>query len=370
VRLARLELNGFRCWGELDLALPEGRLAFVGANASGKTSIVEAAWYAATLASHRAPDAALVMRGRGDAVVRAHVDRSGRRQVVELQIRSQGASRVQLGGSPVRRKREILGVLRASMFAPERVAIVRGDPAERRRLLDEVLVQLTPRLYAVGREYDRALRQRNALLKESIGREPAGLDAWDAALAAAGAEMFYARADVVAALAPHASAAWDTVAAGEPLTIAYKPNVPDPAAGGAPPTAVAQWETAMRERLAERRGDEIARGVTLVGPHRDDLAIDVGGLPSRTHASQGEAWLIALALVLAAHATITERTGEQPVLLLDDALEPLDPERRARVGKALPHDAQVFVTAADARAVPDEIGAAFFDVVAGSVEAR
>lgn len=364
--LARLELNGFRCWDELDLALPPGRTALVGGNATGKTSIVEAAWYAATLSSHRAPDPALVTRGRENAVVRAHVDRAGRRQTVELEIRARGASRAQLGGSPVRRKREILGVLRASMFAPERVAVVRGDPGERRRFLDELILQLSPRMHATMREYDRALRQRNALLKEAGGREPSALEAWDAALASAGGEIFAYRADAARALTPHAAAAWRTVAGGEELLIAYHPNVAEPAPHASP----GAWEQAILARLAERRRDEIVRAISLVGPHRDDVALDIGDLPSRAHASQGEAWLIALALVLGMRAAIAERTGEEPVLLLDDALEPLDPARRERVTEALPQASQTIITAADPGAVPGVLGAHVFAVEPGSVRAR
>lgn len=365
MRLAGIELSGFRCWEELALDLDAGRVAFVGDNASGKTSIIEAAWYAATLSSHRAPDAALVARGRNSAVVRAHVDRDGRRQTVELEVRTQGASRARIGGAPVRRRREILGVLRASLFAPERVAIVRGDPAERRRFVDDLLVQLAPRLYGVIRDYERALRQRNALLREAGGREPAGIDAWDSALVTAGGELCAARASAVAALTPHASVAWDAVAEKGALAVAYVPNVPAPA----DETSPVGWSDAMLARLAERRRDEVQRGVTLVGPHRDDVWLSVDELPARTHASQGEAWLAALALVLGARASIAERTGEEPVLLLDDALEPLDPDRRERVAAILPERGQSIVTAADARAIPASLGAATYHVERGSVHA-
>jgi DNA replication and repair protein RecF len=364
VRLAEIELNGFRSWSDLRLRLDGERVALVGGNATGKTSIVEAAWYAATLGSHRAPDAALVQRGRESAVVRAHVDRDGRRQTIELEIRTEGVSRTRLGGAPVRRRRDVLGILRAALFAPERMAVVRGDPSERRRFVDEVLVQLTPRMYGVLRDYDRALRQRNALLRDAGGRLPPGLDVWDASLAAAGAQVFAARADVVRELAPRVQSAWVEVAGGS-LNVSYAPNVAAPAE-----EAAAEWEVAMLARIAERRHDELARGVTLVGPHRDDVGIDIDGLPARNHASQGEAWLIAVALVLGSHAAIGRRTGEEPVLLLDDALEPLDPARRERVAKVLPEAAQVIVTAADERAVPAALRASILDVERGSARAR
>jgi len=203
------------------------------------------------------------------------------------------------------------------------------------------------------------------LLRDAGGRLPPGLDVWDASLAAAGAQVFAARADVVRELAPHVQAAWVEVAGGN-LNVSYAPNV----AGPAEEAAVAEWEDAMLARMAERRHDELVRGVTLVGPHRDDVGMDIDGLPARNHASQGEAWLIALALVLGSHAAIGRRTGEEPVLLLDDALEPLDPARRERVAKVLPEAAQVIVTAADERAVPAALRASILDVERGSARAR
>jgi DNA replication and repair protein RecF len=365
VRLARIELHGFRSWDELDLALPGDRIALVGANATGKTSIVEAAWFAATLSSHRAPDAALVAHLRDDAVIRAHIEREGRAQIVELEIRTKGVARARIGGAPVRRRREVLGVLRAALFAPERVAVVRGDPAERRRFVDELVIQLTPRLYGVVRDYERALRQRNALLREAGGREPPGLDVWDAAIAAPGGELCAARAAAVRSLEPRLRRAWDAVAGEGAVDVAYAPNVPPPE----DETSAEAWSASMLARLEERHRDEVSRGITLVGPHRDDVALTVDGLPARTHASQGEAWLVALALVLGSRDVIAERTGEEPVLLLDDALEPLDPRRRERVADVLPRHGQTIVTSADPRGVPKSLGATTFEVERGSVRA-
>ncbi len=365
MRLARIELHGFRSWDELDLALPGDRIALVGGNATGKTSIVEAAWYAATLASHRAPDAALVAHGREDAVIRAFVDRKGREQIAELEIRTKGVARARIGGAPVRRRREVLGVLRESLFAPERVAVVRGDPAERRRFIDELVIQLTPRLYGVMRDHERALRQRNALLREAGGREPPGLEVWDAAISAPGGEIAAARASAVRALEPRLRDAWDAVAGQGSVAVAYAPNVPTPDDETSPEA----WSTSMLVRLGQRRADEVSRGITLVGPHRDDVTLTVDGLPARTHASQGEAWLVALALVLGSRDVIAERTGEEPVLLLDDALEPLDPQRRERVADVLPQHAQTIVTSADPRGVPKSLGATLFEVERGSVRA-
>lgn len=365
MRLAGLELANFRSWESLALRFGPGATGVVGPNASGKTSILEAAWYAASLGSHRTPaDAVLVRSGEAAAVVRAAVERGGRTDLVELEIVTQGRARARLGGAPVGRRRDVLGTLRAAIFAPERVAVVRGDPAERRRFLDELLIQLHPRYHDVVREYERALRQRNALLREAeAGHAPAGIDAWDEALAATGGELCAGRAGAVAALAPGATAAFAAIGGTAGLSVGYASNVASPRPGA----AAAEWTEAMRRRLRARRTDELVRGVTLVGPHRDDVEIAVGGLPGRTHASQGEAWIVALALVLGAHAATAAQVGERPVLLLDDGFSHLDTERRERLAAALPEDAQVLVTTSDVRELPGSLGARIMRVSGGGV---
>jgi DNA replication and repair protein RecF len=349
VRLTALELVNFRGWSELSLSFPEGPVALVGPNATGKTSILEAIWYAATLSSHRASaDSVLVRAGETASIVRASVTHDGRMDLLELELVMQGRARTKLGGSPVGRRRDVLGTVRASLFAPERVAVVRGDPGERRRFVDEVLVQLHPRYHAVIREYERAVRQRNALLRESRGRVPSGLEAWDEAVARPGGELCVGRADAIRALAPSAADAYRKVGGERTLDARYLPKVEMQ-----PDDAIAEdWARAIRAGLLVRRADELARGSTLVGPHRDDVELLIGGLPARTHASQGEAWLAALALVLGVHAAIGERVGNQPALLLDDAFSLLDPERRERLGNALPSGAQIVATASDERELP------------------
>jgi DNA replication and repair protein RecF len=349
VRVAAIELSNFRSWRDLSFALPADPLALVGANGSGKTSVLEAIWYAASLGSHRtSTDSVLVRSGESAAIVRAKVERDGRSELIELEIVTHGRARAKLSGAAVTRRRDVLGTLRASIFAPERVAVVRGDPGDRRRFADELLVQLHPRYHVVIKEFERALRQRNALLREAGGRIPKGIEAWDEALADPGGALAAGRRDAITALAPAAARAYGAVGGDVALGVRYAPRA-SPADDDASPDA---WKEAILRGLEERRSDEIARGTTLVGPHRDEVEVTIGELVARSHASQGEAWLAALALVLGTHETVAKHVGQEPVLLLDDAFSLLDPERRERLGAALPAGAQVIITASDERECP------------------
>lgn len=376
MRIAAITLEDFRAWESLTLAFDGGITALQGGNGSGKTTILEAAWYAAALGSHRtSSDEVLVRRGKQSGIVRVDVARSvagasERLEKIELEVRTGGRARTKLGGAAVPRRRDVLGVLRAAIFAPERVAIVRGDPGDRRRFADELLVQLHPRYHAVIKEYERALRQRNALLRDIVaGRARAdGLDAWDEALAKPGGELAAGRAKAIAALAPFAGKAYGAVGDGEDLTIEYAPRTapdgfrPDGVQVGAGEAPPAVWTDAIRVALQDRRRDETVRGTTLAGPHRDDVQITIGGLPARTHASQGEAWMAAVGVVLGAHDAIAAQVDEPPVLLLDDAFNPLDPVRRDRLAGALPRGAQILISAADPAEVPASLQATVVDV--------
>ncbi|HEX9776045.1 MAG TPA: DNA replication/repair protein RecF [Actinomycetota bacterium] len=358
-----VELTNFRAWGSATFRFDDRATALLGPNACGKTSVLEAIWYAASLSSHRSSaDSVMVRAGETAAVIRAEVERHAgdatRAESIELEVVTQGRARQRLGGAPVGRRRDVLGTLRASIFAPERQAVIRGDPGDRRKFADELLVQLHPRYHGVIREYERALRQRNTLLREHAAgrRSLEGLEAWDEALAGPGAALSAGRARAIAALEPHAREAFERVGGGTSFAVAYLPNVPGSASDDS-----AAWTASFRERLAARAADERIRGVTLVGPHRDEVEIAVAGLPARTHASHGEGWLAATALVLGGHAAVAGAIAEEPVLLLDDPFTLLDPERRQRLVDALPPDAQVLVTAADPAEVPPSLKAAAID---------
>lgn len=370
MRLTAIVLEQVRAWEKLHLAFGPGITVLVGPNASGKTTVLEAAWYAAALESHRtSSDEHLVRRGQTAGVIRASVARTAlagaegteREQKIELEVRTGGRARAKVGGAAVPRRRDVLGILRAAIFAPERVEVVRGEPSDRRRFADQLLVQLQPRYHAVIRDFEKALRQRNALLRDiAAGRSrPTGLEAWDEALAGPGGELAAGRAGAIAALTGAASKAYATVGEGEDLVVSYAPRIQGLDMNAKP----AEWSEAILATLAARRSDEMIRGLTLAGPHRDDLTITIGGLPARTHASQGEAWMAAVALVLGAHDAIGSRLGEPSVLLLDDAFNPLDPGRRERLAGALPEGTQVLISAADPAEVPSTLDAERINVV-------
>lgn len=366
-----LSLTDFRSYSQVDLELDPGVTAFVGPNGQGKTNLVEALGYLATLDSHRvATDAPLVRSGAARAVVRAGVVRDGRETRVEVEITPGKANRARLGGAPVPRAREILGTLRTVLFAPEDLAIVKGDPSERRRFLDELLVVRAPRYSAVRADYDRVLKQRNALLKTAGAARRTGgsalrtLDAWDAHLASAGAALLAGRLELVDALTPVVDKAYTAVSRGSSATaLAYASSLPADSLASRDRDVLA---AALAAAVAASRESELDRGITLVGPHRDDLVLTIGDLPARGYASHGESWSMALALRLASYELLTSDGGE-PVLILDDVFAELDASRREQLADLVAAAEQVLVTAAVAADVPEQLAGARVDVAAGEV---
>jgi len=391
-----LALTDFRSYHHVVLSLEPGITALVGANGQGKTNLVEAIAYLSTFSSHRvAGDQALVRHGAQRAVVAAKVMRADRPRVLELEIVSGKANRARINRSPVSRARELLGHLRTVLFAPEDLALVKGDPDGRRRFLDELLIQREAKLAAVRTDYDRIIRQRNALLKSagaarrgSGGSDLRTLDVWDEKAAAAGAELIAARVRTVRDLRPHVQAAYDAIADGkDPALLTYRSSLlehaglPEQGNSGqdnsgqdddaeASLTDVTLVQARLVEAMSRLRAREIERGVSLVGPHRDDLLLALGELPARGYASHGESWSFALALRLASYELLrTEDTFEadgEPVLILDDVFAELDSGRRARLAQMVSSAQQVLITAAVAGDVPEELQGARIDVADGT----
>ncbi len=367
-----LAVTDFRSWEQVELTLEPGVTVFVGANGAGKTNLLEALGYLTTLGSHRvATDAPLVRQGAERAVVGAAVVHDGRELTVELEITPGRANRARINRAPVPRPREVLGILRSVLFAPEDLALVRGDPGERRRFLDELLVTRAPRLAGVRADYDKVLRQRSALLK-SAGRRSGGgtadlrtLDIWDGHLARHGAELLAARLDLLAALSPHVVRGYAGVAPGSrPIELRYRSGLGERLPPG--PADVDVLETVLLAEFGRVRAQEVERGMCLVGPHRDDLELLLGGTPAKGYASQGESWSFALALRLGSY-DLLRAEGVEPVLLLDDVFAELDRHRRARLAEVALAAEQVLVTAAVAEDVPKELTGAHFNLHEGQV---
>lgn len=369
-----LQLHDFRSYPHAEVELSSGVTVFVGANGQGKTNLVEAVEYLSTLSSHRvAQDGPLVRAGTEQAIVRARV-RAGRDDdrtlLLECEINPGRANRARINKAPQPRTRDLLGVLRVVLFSPEDLSIVKGDPSDRRSFLDAVVITRWPRMAGVKLDYERLLRQRNTLLKSMSGRHgrAAGDDAehtleiWDEQLAAAGSELLLARLDTLAQLLPLAATAYAQIAPqNNEVTADYKSALD---LSGELSREV--LEGRMRDAMIERRRDEIARGVSLVGPHRDDVVLSIGELPAKGYASHGESWSLALSLKLAAFGLVRQ-DGTEPVLILDDVFAELDTTRRERLADAVKDAEQVLVTAAVGADVPALLQGRRFTVVKGQV---
>ena len=375
MHLRHLSVTDFRSYPAAELELTPGVTALVGPNGQGKTNLIEAAGYLATLGSHRvATDAPLVRAGAERAVVRGVVVRDGRELRLEVEITPGKANRARVNGAPVPRPREVLGALRTVLFAPEDLAIVKGDPGERRRFLDDLLVSRAPRFAGIRADYDRVLKQRNALLKSSGAARRAGgsalrtLDVWDSHLATAGAELLAGRLELVDALAPLVDKSYAAISGGGgPAGITYRSSLEESGEiPGAPGVDRDVLAAALSAALAAVRDQELDRGVTLIGPHRDELLLTLGDLPAKGYASHGESWSFALALRLAAYDLLRADGGE-PVLILDDVFAELDDIRREQLAQLVAPAEQVLVTAAYAGDVPAALTGARYDVEGGQV---
>jgi DNA replication and repair protein RecF len=360
VRLDWIEVRDFRNHAETSLEVPGGVVAATGPNAQGKTNLLEAIHYLLTLGSPRVgSDQPLVRAGADRAYLRGEVSTESGRILVEVEVRASGANRVQVNRSAVRRKRDLRQRVRSVMFVPEDIDLVQGEPEDRRRFCDEAVTALWPAEEASRTAYDRALRQRNRLLREHEGPEPpVELEAWGAELIRYGAAVTRARAGALEGVAPRAGDEFVAVA-DERLLVAYRPSFE------ARPGQ--DLEAAMAARLAERRGDELVRRTTLVGPHRDDVDLAVGELTARRFASHGESWAGALCLRLGMWGAVGAEVGEPPVLVLDDPFSGLDPARRRRLGGGLAGRGQVVIAVPDRAQVP--AGASVWEVEGGRVTA-
>lgn len=355
-----LGLRDFRSWAHAELELERGRTAFVGPNGFGKTNLIEALWYSSTLGSHRVgTDAPLIRAGATRAVVSTIVVNEGRECAIDLEIAAGRANKARLNRSPVRSTREVIGVVRAVLFAPEDLALVRGDPADRRRYLDDLATVRRPAVAAVRADYDKVLRQRTALLKSASAVRHRGdqsaldtLDVWDSRLAEHGAELMAARIDLVNQLAPEVEKAYQLLAPGSrPASIAYRASLGAETVGDTGGNDREFLEAALLAALSARRDAELERGMCLVGPHRDDLELRIGDQPAKGFASHGESWSFAVALRLAAYELL-RADGSEPVLLLDDVFAELDSARRRALATVAESAEQVLVTAAVVEDIP------------------
>jgi DNA replication and repair protein RecF len=373
--VAHLSLHDFRSYPAVEVEIGPGITSFVGRNGQGKTNLVEAIDYLSRLTSHRvSADAPLVRHGAEQAVVRAAVVRDDRRAVLEIEINPGRSNRARVNRSPLPKARELLGLLRTVVFSPEDLALVKGDPAERRRFADDLLTQIAPRYAGTRADYDRVLKQRNSLLKTAGAARRGGASAesalstlavWDTRLAELGAEIMRRRVQLVDDLTPLVGKAYEAVARGatrDDATIGYRPSFEvddDPAA--------APLEEQLLTAIEARRRDELDRGLSLVGPHRDELVLSLGDLPAKGYASHGESWSFALALRLASY-DLLRATGDDPVLILDDVFAELDTGRRAQLADLVADAEQVLITAAVPDDIPAQLRGRRFTVAEGRVE--
>jgi DNA replication and repair protein RecF len=367
--VGHLWLADFRCLAEIDVELASGLTVVQGANGQGKTSFLEAiAWVARARSFRGVTDAMLVRSGATEAIVRAEVTTSGRQQLFEAEIRATGRNRIMCNRQAITRARDLHGLLRVTVFAPDDLTLVKGGPAERRDFLDELLAMLAARYDAARSDFERVLKQRNALLRSGVREDEARftLDVFDEQLVLAGAELTRGRLRLLERLVPAVGGAYEALALDmRPITATY---MSESSSGPLTAADADTLEDQLREALARRRRAEIDRGLTLVGPHRDELHLKIDGLDARYQASQGEQRTLALALRLAGHVVVRELTGAAPVLLLDDVFSELDAQRAAELVRNLPAG-QTLLTTAGALP-PDVVAQQNLVVRAGRIETR
>jgi DNA replication and repair protein RecF len=374
VRIDHLGLTDFRNYEALEVEFGPGVNVLVGPNGQGKTNAVEAVGYLATFSSHRvANDTALVRAGTERAVIRSRISNDERTIGLDVQINPGRANRVQVNRTPLKRTRDALGVMRAVVFAPEDLSLVKGDPASRRRFLDSLLIQLAPRYAGVMADYDKTLRQRNSLLR-TAAKAPSSeraslhstLEVWDDRLVEFGADLQAGRAALTAKLHDPLSQAYATVAPVRNVVQAqYVPARLGPA------NSPQEFADALRQALREVRAEELARAVTVVGPHRDELELSLNDLPARGYASHGESWSLALALRMASYEILRDEAAGSPVLILDDVFAELDQQRRQRLADVTGTvEGQVLITAAVPSDVPESVSGVTFSVEDGAVSVK
>lgn len=365
MHVKQLWLRNFRNYAETEVSFEPGVTTLVGLNGQGKTNLIESVRYLSTLKSHRvAQDAPLIRHGESNAVIQSLVDISGRSTALELTI-SKGANKGKLNRAPVSRVRDLIGTLRTVMFAPEDLQLVKADPGSRRAFIDDILLQLSPRFVAVQYDYERALKQRNALLRaaKQHGLDEGLFGVWTDQVARLGSEIVYARAYALGKLAPYVRQAYAQVAgSGQVASYGYKSRVWEVTSFGdadpdqlPSPTELAEL---ILQSLAAHRSEELGRGTTAVGPHRDDITLLLGGVLAKHFASHGESWSFALALKMAMFSLLVdeglgEPASRTPVLILDDVFAELDSARRQRLAEVVQSAEQVLVTAAVGEDVPE-----------------
>lgn len=406
--LEHLSLTDFRSYAQVDLTLTPGVTVLVGSNGLGKTNLVESIGYLSTLSSHRvSSDGPLLRFGTERALIRAQLVRGGQKVMVEVEVNASRANRARINRANPVRARDILGICRTVLFAPEDLALVKGDPGNRRRFLDDLLVVLMPRHAGTRSDYDKVLKQRNALLKSARSQhfsrsgvsesQLATLDVWDQHMAAAAANLLAARLELLNRLRPHMAESYAQLTDGskvlraiyrsslDPVGAQEQPGMHDggaPDIAGAPsdPSAVDGEDLSLlsvddlagryRVELAASRSRELERGMSLVGPHRDELDLLLGQAPARGYASHGESWSIALAMRLASFHVLDEDKhvdGNQPILILDDVFAELDAQRRRKLAAMVASAEQVLVTAAVGGDIPQELAGSTVQVIPGGV---